>query len=183
MPVFGYSCFGCLLCVLCIACVVLCLVYGDGGDDDDDDDSDDETNDDNGDDDDDGGSVYNDADDDEDDDDDDDDEDDNDADDDDDDDDEGHLGPSWSVLESSWSPLEALLARPGLQASWMPHFFEDVSGESLIFNIERLKTKLSTSQFLEDVSGETAISEYSGDFATDLNITIFGGCLRRNAHF
>ena len=159
-------------------------MYGDGGDDDDDDDdSDDETDDDNADDDDDGGSVYDDADDDEDDNDDDDDEDDNDAADDDDDDDERHLGPSWSVLESSWSPLEALLARPGLQASWMPHFFEDVSGESFIFNIERLKTKLSTSQLLEDVSSETAISEYSGDFATDLNITIFGGCLKRNAHF
>merc|ERR1712039_612468 len=125
---------------------MLCFVYGDGGDDDDDDDdSDHETGDDNADDD----------------------------DDDDDDDDERHLGPSWSVLESSWSPLEALLARPGLQASWMPHFFEDVSGESLIFNIERLKTKLSTSHFLEDVSGETPIFNIKRLKTIPPNIPIF----------
>ena len=68
-----------------------------------------------------------------------------------------HLGLSWSAFGQSWSPLESL------------------SG--------RLKTKLSTFHFLEDILSETAISEYSGDFATDLNITIFGGCLRRNGHF
>ena len=94
-----------------------------------------------------------------------------------------HLGLSWSAFGQSWSPLESLSGRLGSQRSWTSTVFEDVSGESLIFSIKRLKTKLSTFHFSEDVSGETAIFEYSGYFATHFNIPFFGGCLRRNAHF
>ena len=86
-----------------------------------------------------------------------------------------------------WRMSQAKRPFPSIRAISPPistsRFFEDVSGESLIFSIKRFKTKLSTSHFSEDVSGETAIFEYSGYFATHFNIPFFGGCLRRNAHF
>ena len=43
------------------------------------------------------------------------------------------------------------------------HFFEDVSGETLIFNIIPLKREPPTSPFCEDASGETpALGTFSG---------------------
>ena len=62
-------------------------------------------------------------------------------------------------------------------------FFEDVSGESFIFIIKRFEILLSTSQFVEDVSGETVMIEYSGDFTTDLKITIFRRMYAARASF
>ena len=69
------------------------------------------------------------------------------------------------------------------QANSTSPFFEDVSSESLVFDIQRLKTTLSTFHFLEDVSSETALSEYSSYFATHFNMPFFGGCLERELHF
>ena len=61
--------------------------------------------------------------------------------------------------------------------------FEDVSSESPTYNKRRPKRTPSTFHFVEDVSGETAISEYSGDFATDLNISFFEDVPRESLIF
>ena len=50
-------------------------------------------------------------------------------------------------------PENSLISR----ATWISHFCEDVSSGSLTFNVRRLKTTPSASQFFEDVPSETAI--------------------------
>ena len=88
--------------------------------------------------------------------------DDNDDDDgDDDDDDEWCLGPSWSSLGQSWSPLETPLGRLGSQTPWIPPFFENVSSESPILSRRRLETARPTSNFFEDVSNGSPIFKNS----------------------
>ena len=58
-------------------------------------------------------------------------------------------------------------------------FSEDVCSESAVFKMRGSKAAFSTYHFCEDVSGETAIFHVSAKFASPT----FGGCLRRNAYF
>ena len=54
--------------------------------------------------------------------------------------------------------------------------FEDVSGKTLIFSEDEDENE-------DDDDSETAFSECSSDFATDLNILFFRECLERKPRF
>ena len=99
----------------------------------------------------------------------------------------GVIGVLWGAF---WSCLRPFRGPPGASqdeakrgAHSASRFSEDVSNGIAIFELRRLKTRSPNCYFSEDVSSETAISEYSSYFATHCNISCFRGCLERELHF
>ena len=65
------------------------------------------------------------------------------------------------IKDSCRNPFLFALNLPGptphSRAPWTSPFFEDVSGDSPIFEDPKMKSEISTSPFFEDASGETLI--------------------------
>ena len=87
-----------------------------------------------------------------------------------------HRGPSWK--SSNKAPKRRL--KTALRA---PHFYEDVSGEMAIFENQQLRERFQNPSFFEDVSGEIVIFNIKCFKREPPNISILGGCLKRNGHF
>ena len=89
----------------------------------------------------------------------------------------GGLGVLWGICwrchRQFRSPFGAFQNEAKSKALSTSQISEDVSSETAILSLGRLKTSSPNLYVFEDVSSETALSEDSSYFATHFNISFF----------